>query len=235
MPPQCRVHRRCRRRHHRDRGHRIDDLRDQRHRADTAAIAARLAALGDDHVHAPLGGLYGLRDRRDLKDHARPDIVRLPHQVARVAEGERDHRRPRLQRVAKRLGIQSRRNVVDREMAIRQLPHHVDVALDGGRSAEQRADAAEPTLVGDGSRKLCRRGRSHGRQDDRRLDAEQVTKGCLEHHGSSLACLRRQLTIAARLLCTRQPLQSVGALSGVGNIAAAWLWFGPLSGAVPPQ
>ena len=68
-------------------GHRVNDLRHQRHGTDVTAIAAgSLAALRADRVGAPLSGLDGLRNRRDLHHYARPDIVGLAHQIARVGE-----------------------------------------------------------------------------------------------------------------------------------------------------
>jgi hypothetical protein len=39
--------------------------------------------------------------------------------------------------VAERLGVEHLRDMVDRVGAVRQLLHHVDVALDGGGSAEE--------------------------------------------------------------------------------------------------
>jgi hypothetical protein len=73
--------------------------------------------------------------------------VRLPHQIAGIAERERDHRWPRRQRVAERLGIQCRRDMVHRKIAIGQLFHHVNVTLDGGGRSKQRSDAAQRAFV----------------------------------------------------------------------------------------
>src|ERR1700730_13231816 len=64
---------------HRYRRHGIDNLRHQRHRADLAAIAARLATLRDDHIDCSFSSLNGLRDRSDLQHHPRADSVGLPH------------------------------------------------------------------------------------------------------------------------------------------------------------
>ena len=50
-------------REHRDRRHRVDDLRDEDHRGDLAGVAAGLGALGDDDVGAG-GRVAGGVDRR---------------------------------------------------------------------------------------------------------------------------------------------------------------------------
>ena len=97
-------------------------------------------------------------DRRadDLHDalqavDARPGIVRLPHQlVPWVGKRERDHRRSRLQRESKRLGVERLRNVVDGEGPAGQRSHYLDVALDGGGGSKQRSDSAKAAGVGYG-------------------------------------------------------------------------------------
>ncbi len=165
----------------RDWRHGVDDLRHECHRADLAAIAAGLAALRDDDVDASLGRLHRLRHRRDLQHHERPDVVGLPHQIPRVAEREGDHSRACLKRVAKCLGVQCLRNVVDRKRPACQLPHRVDVALDGGAGSEQRSHAPQAAFVRHRSRELRRRAGAHGRQDDRHLDAKQVAERRLQH------------------------------------------------------
>jgi hypothetical protein len=101
-----------------DRRHGIDNLRHQRHRANLAAISARLATLRDDHVDTSFSRLDGLRDRSDLQHYPRADSVRLPHQIAGIAEREGDDSRPRLQGIAKGLCIQGLRDVIDRKGAI---------------------------------------------------------------------------------------------------------------------
>jgi hypothetical protein len=75
----------------RDDGHRrdcVDDLRQERECADLPAEATRLAALGDDHVHADLGGFPCLGDRVHLLDEACARLVRAGHELARVADRE---------------------------------------------------------------------------------------------------------------------------------------------------
>jgi hypothetical protein len=126
-------------------------------------------------ITSALGRLNRLRHSRDLHHHARARIMRLLHQVAGIAQRERDHGRPRRERVAKRLGIEQLRHVVDRVGPVGQIPHLVDIVLDGGGGAEQRADAAEAALIGHGRREFGRRGRSHRREDDRDLDAQKIT------------------------------------------------------------
>ena len=113
-----------------------------------------MSRAGYHDIGASLGRLDGLCNRRDLHHHQGPDIVSLPHQIARVSKRERDNGRPRLQRVAKGLGVQCLRNVIDRKRPARQPPHDVDVAFDGGCGSEERSDTTQPARVGYGSRKL---------------------------------------------------------------------------------
>ena len=82
-------------RDHRDGRNGIDDLRDESHRADDAAIAARLAALRDNYVGATLSRFDRLRNRRDLDHHFRADVVGLPHEIARIPKSERYDGGPR--------------------------------------------------------------------------------------------------------------------------------------------
>jgi hypothetical protein len=147
----------------------IDDLRDQGHRADLAAIAARLATLRDDYVDASFGRLDGLCDRGDLQHHPRADSVGLRHQIAGIAEREGDNPRSRPQRVAKYLRIQGLRSVVYRKWPIGERFYHIDVAFNGRGGPEQRSDAAQRALIGYRGREFSRRARPHRRhrrQDD---------------------------------------------------------------------
>jgi hypothetical protein len=52
-----------------------------------AAVAARLAALRDEHIDAALGRLDRLPHRRDLQHHTCPYIVRLPAVISFVLGG----------------------------------------------------------------------------------------------------------------------------------------------------
>ena len=185
-------------RHHRDRRYRVDHLRHQRHGADLPAIAAGLAALRDDDVDAALGRLDRLRDGGDLQHHARPGRMRLPHQVAGIAEREGDDGRARLQRAAKRLGVERLRNMIDGERLVGEGLHHLDVAPDRGGGPEQRADAAEAALVRHRSGELGRGGRAHRREDDRNVDAEEITQACPEHASSPVSAAYSITLVGAR-------------------------------------
>jgi hypothetical protein len=83
----------------------IDDLRHERHRANTASIAARLAALCNDHVDAALCRFDSLRNGCNLYHHLRAGVVSLPHEVTRITESRGDNRRARCKGMAERFGL----------------------------------------------------------------------------------------------------------------------------------
>jgi hypothetical protein len=137
MPPLYRAHQKCRRPRPRGSATHIDDLRYERQGADIAAIASRIAALRDDHIDAALGSVHCLRNRRDLQHHARADIMGLPHQIARIAEREGDHCRPSRQRLAKHLGVQRLRNVIDCIRFVRETSRRLNAGITPSRIARQ--------------------------------------------------------------------------------------------------
>src|SRR5215471_12217875 len=107
--------------------------------------------------------------------------MRLPHHIARVVQGERDHRGLCLQRVPKCLGIQRLWDMIDRKRAVGQRSDYIDVSLDRSEASEQSPDPAEATLIGYSGRKLSRCTGPHRRQNDRHLDAKDVTEWCFQH------------------------------------------------------
>jgi len=76
--------------------------------------------LRNDHIDPVFGCLDSLTDRRDLHHDERADIVGLLDQIARIILREGDDGRPGSQSVAKGFNIQGLRDVVYREIAVRQ-------------------------------------------------------------------------------------------------------------------
>ena len=79
--------------------------------------------------------------------------------------------------------IQRLRDVIYREITVRQGGQQIDFPLHRVGGAKERANASEPAMIGDlGSEFRRRCSCTHPSEYDRYVDAEEIAKACPEHN-----------------------------------------------------
>jgi hypothetical protein len=107
----------------------------------------------------------------DLVDDLRSRGVRPLDEVARIAQGQRDHRRFGVESNLERFLVEQRYHVVDREGPAGELSHPGYVPLDALGRLEDRTDASKAAGIRDRRHQFWGCRRPDRCLHDRRLDA----------------------------------------------------------------
>ena len=158
----------------RKRGHRVDHLRHQRHRAEVAAnMAAGVAPLGDDQVEAGIGGPLRLVDGADHLDCRGTCVMHAPHVAAGIAPEERDDVKPMVERDGKLVLDRKIQHEIRAIGPARQLAHLAEQQVELLGAAPGAGQVPDAAGLGHGRRHLGRCNRTDRRLKDRLVDAEQ--------------------------------------------------------------
>ena len=136
-------------------------------------MAAGIASLGDDDIGAGRRGFLGLRQRLHLADDLAAGVPDPAGERRGIAERQHHRRRLGIERHVQRRWVllQRPKDETDADARIAGLSQFLADRVGVGIA---RADQTEPTGIGDGSGKPAAGGRTHRRQQDRMLDAEQT-------------------------------------------------------------
>jgi hypothetical protein len=140
-------------------------------------VAARLGALGDDHVGARGRGALGLGDRADLAQHQRARVVGRGDERRGVGERVGDHAHALRQGRRRQRGrLVEVRDEADAHRAIGQVPGGADLGPQAVGVAERAADHPEAAARRHGRRQPGAGHHPHRCVEDRVLDSEQVAE-----------------------------------------------------------
>ena len=140
-------------------------------------MAARLDALGDNHVHASPGGLLGGDDRAYLMANLTPDSVHTGNVGGRVAPEERHHRHPFFDTDGYPLFAREMQEEVHPKRLVGQLSHAADCLTQQRRRVQLRLHDPQAAPVADGGHQFraTHVGTHRGTQDGE-FDTQEITE-----------------------------------------------------------
>ncbi len=150
-----------------------------------AAVATRLAPLGDDHVCPDGDGLADLLQVGDPDDQHRPCLMDQVGIGGRVPEVEHDGWRPMAQALFDRLRSGRPGDKADPPWLGRPFDQQGDLRLESFGITASAADQPEAPGVRHSRRQFASRRSGHRSQNHRVLDREQFREGGLQGHAAN--------------------------------------------------